>query len=67
MEVMPGVFFVGDMAWANKPETKSYDLIVFDKTSGKYVDTFFSVGPDEDLADKVNERRQVFGWDEKPR
>lgn len=67
VEVMPGVFFVGDMAWANKPETKSYDLIVFDKTSGKYVDTFFSVGPDEDLADKVNERRQVFGWDEKPR
>ena len=66
-EVLPGVFRTGDLGWANKPETKTYDLIVWDRANGAYVDTFFSVAPDEDLVEKVEERRQVFGWNERPK
>jgi hypothetical protein len=66
-EVLPGVFRIGDMSWANMPDHKSYDLIVWDKATGRYVDTFFSTAADEDLVEKVQERRQAFGWDERPK
>jgi len=66
-EVLPGVFRIGDMSWANMPDHKSYDLIVWDKATGQYVDTFFSTAADEDLVEKVRERRQAFGWDERPK
>jgi len=66
-EVLPGVFRIGDMSWANMPDHKSYDLIVWDKATGQYVDTFFSTAADEDLVEKVQERRQAFGWDERPK
>jgi len=66
-EVLPGVFRIGDMSWANMPDHKSYDLIVWDRATGRYVDTFFSTAADEDLVEKVRERRQAFGWDERPK
>jgi hypothetical protein len=66
-EVLPGVFRIGDMSWANMPDHKSYDLIVWDKATGQYVDTFFSTAADEDLVEKVRERRAAFGWDERPK